>query len=122
MRFLDPNALGLCATIGILLWHQCYACMGLVLYLLSFKNSSFFILFLRHKHLPPYPGSSSFREDDVLESDSVAMEAIVGIVGSDVGAAVAGIINKIIREGFCITHLETRTSTEWKGHVCVMSM
>ena len=93
----------------------------MLLYIQSFKNNSF-ILSLHHKHLPPYPGSSSFREDAVLASDVVAVEAVVGIVGSDVGAAVAAIINRIIREGFCITHLETRRSTEWKGNVYVTGL
>ena len=88
----------------------------MLLYIQSFKKNSF-ILSLHHKHLPPYPGSSSFGEDDVLASDVVAVEAVVGIVGSDVGAAVAAIINRIIREGFCIEHLETRRSNEWKGNI-----
>ena len=56
-------------------------------------------------------------EDDIPASDKVAMEAVVSIVGSNVGTAVAAIINRIIREGFCIEHLETRRSNEWKGNI-----
>ena len=43
------------------------------------------------------------------------LEAIVGVVASDIGTSIAACIDKIGAEGFRITHLETRTGVDKKG-------
>ena len=43
------------------------------------------------------------------------LEAIVGVVASDIGTSIAACIDKIGAEGFKITHLETRTGVDKKG-------
>ena len=70
--------------------------------------------------LPPYPGRARGSEGDILDSASsgaefLALEAIVGVVASDVGASIAACIDKIGAEGFRIKHLETRPGLDKRG-------